>query len=396
MQHNNIFNNTLNNDQKLDIAVFLPVIALCLPILDFMFQANETLRAIIIGFLCCSAGFFLFLKQDYLSNLTKKIVIYILPFLCIYTVFSFFNLAILQNGIKITTQITLILIWFIFLCHIQWNKKTLIFFYNFVMLLVLCNLLGLIYNYQYGFTSFKNICGIYGFLGLFLTALMFLKNKNLFLLYVLNAILCFSLLFLVGSRGLLLSSIMGFVFFIVLNMTGTKKIILTFLSAIIFIGLLGSIYLYTHIEQLGYYDIIEQYVQIYTGQNFYSGRNIIWTPIIRAISENLYFGYGSGFEPQNSFLSFDETWSAHNLYMMIALQTGLIGLICWLFFAIKILHLITNQYSKTAILSAAFWIAIWFHQNFEVALTQSNLVIGILLWIVPAIGISLNHIYKPK
>ena len=55
----------------------------------------------------------------------------------------------------------------------------------------------------------------------------------------------------------------------------------------------------------------------------FSGREDIWLALIELIKQRLLFGYGASASPQQ-FLPIG--LSSHNLYLQIALQSGLTGL----------------------------------------------------------------------
>lgn len=125
-----------------------------------------------------------------------------------------------------------------------------------------------------------------------------------------------------------------------------------------------------------------------TGRNFFSGRDTLWPLIISAIWERPLLGYGASATPGTVS---NVTLSSHNLYLQVALQTGLLGLgaLVGLLFSIwKVLWLGRNN--KVVRLVAAYMTATMVHQMFEVSLTQNNLSIGIAQWLILGVGMSLS------
>ena len=133
---------------------------------------------------------------------------------------------------------------------------------------------------------------------------------------------------------------------------------------------------------------LDRIILEYTGRRLYSGRQYLWPPIIEAIREKPLFGYGASATPS---LFLPTGLSSHNLYLQIAIQVGTLGL---LFFVILICVLWNcfwkGRDNKIVRLSAAFMVAILIHQLFEVSLTQNNLSIGILQWMIIGQGISFS------
>lgn len=124
-----------------------------------------------------------------------------------------------------------------------------------------------------------------------------------------------------------------------------------------------------------------------TGKNLESGRGLIWSFIIKSLNNDYMFGFGVG-----SSLS-DITYmdlSAHNLYLQILFQSGLIGLLLVFFFFLTIYRLIYTISSASLFkLSLALFSSMLFVQNFEVMALQNNVTIFFIVWAV--IGISLGN-----
>ncbi|OIU67788.1 hypothetical protein BHE18_12490 [Rossellomorea aquimaris] len=158
------------------------------------------------------------------------------------------------------------------------------------------------------------------------------------------------------------------------------------------------IFVYPQLPYWKYFPYFENLMLEYTGKSIMSGRDDIWRPVIAAINEQPWFGYGPGTLP------IDVTGidlSTHNLYLQIALQNGYLGL---LVFIILLLYFwiifYRNLKDKTVRLVASFFIAILIHQSFEIALTQNQLSIGLMQWFIISVGISqvmyLNENHRPQ
>jgi len=143
---------------------------------------------------------------------------------------------------------------------------------------------------------------------------------------------------------------------------------------------------YAYIAQFSAVFMLNEYTRQYTGGNLLSGREDFWLPLISAILERPILGHGSG-------LSIGEVTqanlSAHNFYLQTAIQVGFAGLLAFFSLIAAAWRLLWHGRSSFAVrLSGAFLIGILIHQMFEVSLTQNNLSIGTLQWLVISVGVS--------
>lgn len=83
------------------------------------------------------------------------------------------------------------------------------------------------------------------------------------------------------------------------------------------------------------------------------------------------------------------TWSAHNLYMQVMLQTnflGMFGLV--LLFGSVWREFWPGKKAHIVRLAAALFVGGVIREVFEVTLIQNNVQTGVLLWLVVAVGIN--------
>ena len=124
----------------------------------------------------------------------------------------------------------------------------------------------------------------------------------------------------------------------------------------------------------------------YTDKNLLSGRDRFWADLIALIQQQPVFGYGAGALPENYL---DLGFSAHNSYLQISLQVGMVGLTIFLLLLWQIWRLFRRQRSHPVVrVSGAFFVAVLVHQTFEVSLLQNNLTLGALQWLVIACGVA--------
>lgn len=124
-------------------------------------------------------------------------------------------------------------------------------------------------------------------------------------------------------------------------------------------------------------------------KSFFSGRERIWSEMWVYISDSPFIGHGVSSDP-NRFESIAN--SAHNQYLQIILESGILGLLAFLFFLYNIwLLLLKNQNHFIGSLSIAYFIAILFYETFEVTLFQNNFNIGFIQWLIITMGINLSN-----
>lgn len=123
-----------------------------------------------------------------------------------------------------------------------------------------------------------------------------------------------------------------------------------------------------------------------TGKNLFSGRQLFWGELVDAIALQPFFGYGAGARAE-TFTSL--SWSAHSLYLQVALQVGLVGLLLllvllWVVWS----RLWPGRHSVVVRLAAGYFLGMLLHQSFEVSLIQNNLGNGFLFWFIIGVAVA--------
>ncbi len=240
----------------------------------------------------------------------------------------------------------------------------------------------------------RNTIGSYAFFLTFFPLLYMigysknLKRTSILFVFILSSIVIFS----VDSRSIFISILFVFFTYFVWNFITKRK----FLFNLYFLLVAAFGYWFTFI-----------YPKIYTWNNFHklnelslkfadkpllTGRERIWERLIGYIERKPLLGYGSSTLPSD-FTS--TTLSAHNTYIQIGLQTGIIGIIllALVFFTFWKTSW-KNRHDKKVALSASFLIGIIIYQLFEVNLTQSNFGLGLVQWML--IGFLLSFANNDK
>lgn len=158
-----------------------------------------------------------------------------------------------------------------------------------------------------------------------------------------------------------------------------------FFYAVIF-TLVAFTVTYAYITEYSWAYDVNSISRQYTGKNFISGRNNVWSDLLVLIKEKPWLGYGAGAQV-DQYTNYD--LSAHNLYLQLTLQVGIAGLISFFVFLQHIwVTLWSGRERNIVMVSSAYFISILVHQLFEVTLTQNNLVITFPIWLIIAIGLS--------
>ena len=156
-------------------------------------------------------------------------------------------------------------------------------------------------------------------------------------------------------------------FFLILTVISGSIFVLTNTSSSIFI----------------FFDVISQSL---LGRNLDTGRDAIWTNLIPLLVERPFFGWGPSVniaEISNS------SQSAHNLYIQIMLQVGLLGLVCLILILAGIWKgLYSRKHSHLARCTGSYLLGIMILQAFEVTLTQNLIAFGVPFWVLAGFALS--------
>jgi hypothetical protein len=113
-------------------------------------------------------------------------------------------------------------------------------------------------------------------------------------------------------------------------------------------------------------------------KGFASGRQVIWPIVIELSGENLFFGHGLGTLPGAYLPAPYNGLSAHNGFLQIYYQFGVVGLLLyisiWIVVLIRALHISDTSARSVAVAALC---AVWFQEIFEVALIQNAFGIGV-------------------
>lgn len=177
-------------------------------------------------------------------------------------------------------------------------------------------------------------------------------------------------IFASGSRTALGGALIAIIFHQLLRRgVGTKV-------ARVDVGVLGLFLLppvYLSLGRLPFFEALDEFVQRYTGNPIYSGREQNWVDALRGLDEFALTGTGSS---QSTTFADGSTLHAHNLGLVKFYSSGLISAVLMsLFFVLLARH--AHRRGSSAL--SAGVLGLTFHQLFEANLSVGGVPVGIAL-----------------
>lgn len=296
-----------------------------------------------------------------------------------------------SRGLTVLAEIILLLNFYLFYSRLSYEKSRI----NPLAITVVLTVFLMIFYvglFRTGWTSHlyrsiylnPNSLGVISLLFSWLSWLLYkIFNKKIYLIY---SLLFVFILYQSNTRSSLF-----IVFFVLFNLVLYKNIAKSRLRwnlyfAGVIVAILFVTYVYPSFGNYAFFDEFNQHAVNLTGKNILSGRNLIWQEAIYLISKRPFLGYGTGTLLANIS---EINVSAHNLYLQITLQNGVLGLSLFLVLLLKIWDTLFQKKDDELVkLSACFFIGILIQNLFEVTLTQNNLGFAIIQWFIIAVGVS--------
>lgn len=209
---------------------------------------------------------------------------------------------------------------------------------------------------------------------------------------------CVLLILVSHSRGALLD--MAVFAAMRLGWSSISKTKTRYWSAITFVLLSGILLvpLYVLLSFTAFGNNLNDTFRHYTGIGLFSGRNFVWPAYIYLISMRPILGYGFG-DAMGSLLRMVGLppdylgLSAHNLYLMTASQTGMLGVVTLLlFFGTVWWCLFQSRQSKVGAIAGSVFITMLVNEMFEVSFTQVNMYVILTAWCLIGFGIQSRSI----
>lgn len=348
----------------------------------FIFEGASLLTLLLrYGFIVVITLLFLLVTSR--SKFSKSDIILLFPAV-LFNIVYFLRIdsADAQTIVSILIQIAFVMLMYVFYA-LNWKKYQIKMFSritSFVLPLLLASLYFELINantvggYAY-FLAFFSLLYLIGY------SKNFSKFRFLLIVSLMSAIIFFS-----ETRSIFLAVAFSLITFLIWKVITRYKILFHLYFLLIIAFNFFATVLYPKLYMLDNFHKYNLLSYQYTGKSLLSGRNVIWENLVELIKLKPYFGYGSGVNPRD-FIESD--LSAHNMYLHITLQVGVIGLsllIIFLFFIWKSFW--KNKQDPKVILAACFFIGVLIYQLFEVTLTQNNFGLGLLQWVIIGLGLS--------
>ena len=372
--------------KKLEFRLLF-VILILLPIV------RGSLRNILFGILIMLGTVFIMIdikNKEYKLSLKKKdiearIIIaftLLIAYSCFSVILNGFSYSVLERIMQLYACLILLLatsIW-------EFDEKDYNFFINVIRIVILlCFIMWPISGFKTSsfkgiYTSSNTLGGVlFCYMGIYLAI-----NRKYSWIDKIMIALSLVLMYFSNSRA----SLIAFAIFVIFRYLFTRNIIKNrniILYILIFAFTIFPI-IYVGLYQSEFRKILNEFSRKYFRKNFFSGRQVLWAPIIDAIKEKLLLGYGLDMAPEK-ILGIGR--SSHNWYIQTLLQVGIIGYLL----TINIIRIVWNALQKfkdnfTSLSVAGFIIGMLLWQCFEVVLTQNNIQVGLLVWFVMGIGVN--------
>lgn len=253
-----------------------------------------------------------------------------------------------------------------------------IYYVLFSVILILIFLIGDNYIFNFLSRTVLKVIFVLSYFG-------FIKSNKKFLYMLVSAILYFY----IGERTPAI--IILFIYFIYTFFSKNKsKTIFKSLFLIVIVGLLSFILIYISLPKTELGMRLNQYSRELSGENFFSGRNVIWSQVFETVKGNELFGLTYN---NDTKLYYGEVLSTHNLYLWLYMNGGVCLLLLFIIYVYNIwkkMYLnIDNKYSRAAM---AYFLGFLVLCNFELLLLVNNFSVSMFMWLVISFGINLNKV----
>jgi len=125
---------------------------------------------------------------------------------------------------------------------------------------------------------------------------------------------------------------------------------------------------------------IDAWSRDFFGARIMSGRQDYWIAILNATTSSPLTGYGPSFSMEDLT---GQTLSAHNLYLQVLLQAGIVGLALFFLIILAIwAGVIRHACHPSNRACASIIVSFLVLQSFEITLTQNLFVYGAIFWII--------------
>ncbi|QEK13195.1 O-antigen ligase family protein [Crassaminicella thermophila] len=371
-------------------SIFISLVLYISPLLGWTFNKSTNIYVRFALYLLLLGIFAInLLNKNTKYKLNNQILI---PFY-LYLLWTVLRINRLDVGLEQFVMLVGLFTLIIILGSVKWDKKDIdLIISSGMKILILLVICGFLSGFGLGkpMTGFFLNANLYG--GILLSYMFFpiykfemeknnLKKRVYFLLISIAA----AAIVLSFSRASWVGLIIGLNIYIYMCFLEKRnkmiKLIIGFMILLILTILLLPYFSYLNNINL------QRFSAVYLGKRLETGRIDIWFKLVNSLKENYWFGYGTGVEPS---LIDGKGLSAHNLYIQVLFQQGVIGLFLLIFLFFSIIRILFKLRSdKFCKVTFVIFSGLLMRDFFEVSIIQNNIIISVFIWSL--IGISNNE-----
>lgn len=204
-------------------------------------------------------------------------------------------------------------------------------------------------------------------------------------IFLLLLVINFVMMLTTGARSVLIGTAVIIFSWVVIKQY--KK----FFPYLIYLVLIGNglfVTVYVGIKNTFIGKGLNQFSRELFNKNLFSGRSELWEGSFQAIAMKPWFGHGVGVNASDVT---EIKLTAHNLYIQLMLEVGVIGLGIFILLILAIWAVLNrNLDSFAAKWSACFLLGILIYESFELTLFQNNYSISMFQWLIITFGINFS------
>lgn len=300
------------------------------------------------------------------------------------------NLNQTSDDALLTT--TKFLCFFLMICLMKWEEPLLVIFAylaNMGLLLFTVHWFnnGMPWERYISFFYNPNVSGVF-FSCLFILVILGFKQAD----FVPRVVFSVGL---IGGLIIIYASTSRAIYLMLLIMLGARVILhfsRKWFSRLFFI-MMGFnavfLFLYSFVAQTNLAKKLDTLSITYLDKSFFSGRQHIWTSSLEYIMKSPMSGYFLHIRPFN-YMPGTHYNHTHNQYVQVLLESGLVGLICFVIMLYVIWRVLQKGLESSIVVwVACFFIGLLFYQSFEISLFFIKEPVGLLQWFILGVGISI-------
>lgn len=180
------------------------------------------------------------------------------------------------------------------------------------------------------------------------------------------------------SRAVILSAVY---FAIMYGFNGRASRLMAYMSLIIPIVIIA-------ILVTSSFDFIKEFIPNVGDKTKFSGRDIIWTDIVSHLAANNWHGEGLGSKPGGLFFEEKAGVSAHNGFIQIMYQFGLLGVILFFSSCFMFIRNINLRQANGVAFGVIVFSSALIHELFEVKMTQNHFGSGLFVWALSSMALN--------